>query len=204
MADHEPAADPGGHPTVSSDDEALILVDEHDQEIGYLSKGQCHAADGILHRAFSVFLFDARGRLLIQKRGRDKRLWPLYWSNSCCSHPRRGESMTIATGRRLREELGMTAALEFLYKFTYQASFGDAGAEHELCWVYIGLANTPVRANNTEIEDWRFVSPEELDRLMNRQAQLFTPWFKLEWAQLRSEFQDRIDHLVTAGQRLTG
>ncbi|MEX2496299.1 MAG: isopentenyl-diphosphate Delta-isomerase, partial [Woeseia sp.] len=124
--------------TVSSDDEQLILVDENDVEIGHLDKSSCHDAGGVLHRAFSLFVFGPDGKLLMQQRGADKRLWPLYWSNSCCSHPRRGESMEVATQRRLRDELNIGAELEFVYKFAYQADFGKDGAENELCWVYLG------------------------------------------------------------------
>ncbi|MDH5246330.1 MAG: isopentenyl-diphosphate delta-isomerase, partial [Betaproteobacteria bacterium] len=89
------------HRIVSSEREELILVDEDDNEVGHLSKADCHDGQGRLHRAFSVFLFNDAGELLLQQRGRSKRLWPGYWSNSCCSHPRRGESLEIATSRRL-------------------------------------------------------------------------------------------------------
>ena len=83
---------------VSSDDEALILVDDQDNEVGFLNKADCHVGDGVLHRAFSVFLFDDAGRLLLQHRASGKPLWPLYWSITCCSHPRRGETRELATG----------------------------------------------------------------------------------------------------------
>ena len=92
------------HRIVSSEAEELILVDGEDNETGYLSKAACHDGDGVLHRAFSLFLFDSAGRLLLQQRAATKRLWPGFWSNSCCSHPRRGESMEVATSRRLRDE----------------------------------------------------------------------------------------------------
>ena len=89
----------GAHKLVSSDAEELILVDEDDTEIGFLAKAKCHDGTGILHRAFSLFLFNEAGELLLQRRSESKRLWPGYWSNTCCSHPRKGESMTIATRR---------------------------------------------------------------------------------------------------------
>ena len=98
---------------VSSEAEELILVDEHDREQGYLSKAACHDGAGILHRAFSAFLFNPAGELLLQQRADSKRLWPGFWSNSCCSHPRRGESMQVATRRRLLDELNIEAELEF-------------------------------------------------------------------------------------------
>ena len=97
------------HRIVSSEAEELILVDENDVDIGFLSKAECHDGAGQLHRAFSVFLFNDAGELLIQQRSRLKRLWPGYWSNTCCSHPRRGESMDIATQRRLYDCLLYTS-----------------------------------------------------------------------------------------------
>ena len=121
------------HKIVSSEREQLILVDESDNEIGHLSKAECHDGQGVLHRAFSVFLFDSQGRLLLQRRSAGKRLWPGYWSNSVCSHPRRGESMALATERRVQEELGVTVELQYVYRFRYQVEFGEAGSEHELC-----------------------------------------------------------------------
>ena len=123
---------------VSSDDELLILVDREDREIGFLAKADAHRGRGTLHRAFSLFVFNPAGHLLLQQRTGGKRLWPGYWSNTCCSHPRRGEKMDIAVRRRLQEELGLRAELGFLFKFRYQAQYDAQGAEHELCWVYAG------------------------------------------------------------------
>ena len=100
------------HRIVSSESEELILVDRADNEIGFISKADAHDGAGILHRAFSLFLFNDEGELLVQQRAPGKRLWGGYWSNSCCSHPRRGESMLTATGRRLEEELNLAADLE--------------------------------------------------------------------------------------------
>src|SRR5471030_3052775 len=97
---------------LATDPDALILVDEADRSLGFLSKSLCHEGRGILHRAFSLLIFNDAGDLLIQQRAAGKRLWPLYWSNSCCSHPRSGESMEAATQRRLRQELGIACPLE--------------------------------------------------------------------------------------------
>ena len=104
---------------IGADMDRLILVDEKDQGVGYLSKARCHEGRGVLHRAFSLLIFNAGGELLIQQRSSSKRLWPLYWSNSCCSHPRGSETMEAATRRRLREELGISCPLRFLFKFQY-------------------------------------------------------------------------------------
>jgi isopentenyl-diphosphate delta-isomerase len=169
------------HRTVSSEAEELILVDESDVEVGFLSKAGCHDGDGQLHRAFSVFLFNAEGELLMQQRSDLKRLWPGYWSNTCCSHPRRGESMAIATQRRLRDELNIESSLEFVFKFTYQASFEEQGSENELCHVYLGKVGEGVVANEQEIAAIRFASRAALQAEFEAQPDKFTPWFKMEW-----------------------
>jgi len=181
--------------TVSFDDEPLILVDENDNEIGFRSKGACHAGHGTLHRAFSIFLFDDRGRVLMQQRSASKPLWPLYWSNSCCSHPRRGERMEQALHRRLREELGLDAPLEFVYKFIYQVDFDDVGAEHELCHVYIGAASGEVRVHPEEIADWKWVPIEQVTRELSNSPEIYTPWFRMEWQSLMERCPDRIRNL---------
>src|SRR5258708_2659488 len=114
--------------TLVSDSDTLILVDEADRSLGFLSKALCHEGRGVLHRAFSLLIFNDRGELLIQQRAASKRLWPMYWSNSCCSHPRGDESLEAATQRRLYEELGIRCPLQFLFKFQYQAQFDATGA----------------------------------------------------------------------------
>lgn len=177
---------------VSSDAEQLILVDPDDCEIGHASKAACHDGHGSLHRAFSLFVFNDKGGLLLQQRSRDKRLWPGYWANSCCSHPRMGESMQEATGRRLHEELGLACPLQYLYKFQYQSDYKTLGAEHELCWVYVGRASAPVRANSNEVASWRYIGMDELDREISQFPERFTPWLKLEWHRLRRDFSDEL------------
>ena len=164
--------------------EPLILVDHQDREIGYSSKEDCHRGPGQLHRAFSIFLFDAEGRLLLQQRSGTKPLWPLYWSNSCCSHPRRGEAVEVAAERRVREELAISCQPAFLYKFEYRAEFADVGTEHELCWVYAARINAAPIANDDEIAAWRFVQPAELTAEIAATPERFTPWLKLEWAEI--------------------
>lgn len=175
----------GGPNEAAADSEALILVDEADREVGHLSKAKCHDGQGVLHRAFSLLIFNGAGELLLQQRAASKRLWPLYWSNSCCSHPRRAESMETAIHRRLYEELGLRCPLQFLFKFQYQAQFESAGSEQELCSVFIGRSGEPVRADGNEIKAWRWIDPEALQAEMaGSEADTFTPWFKLEWARI--------------------
>ena len=100
---------------VSNASEQLILVDEFDLEIGFKAKNDCHLGKGVLHRAFSIFVFNSANELLLQQRSPGKMLWPSYWSNTCCSHPRRGEVMQDAVVRRLKQELGFECPLTFLY-----------------------------------------------------------------------------------------
>lgn len=177
---------------VSSEDEELILVDRDNNEVGYLSKALCHDGPGVLHRAFSLFLFNDEGELLLQKRGQGKRLWPGYWSNSCCSHPRRGESMEIATMRRLNDELNIEASLEYVYQFCYTAEFSEAGSENELCHVYLGDVTDNMRPNDSEIASIRFVSARTLGEELSRSPQQFTPWFKQEWQDLVVNYREQL------------
>ena len=182
---------------VSSDSESLILVDEQDNPIGFRSKGDCHDGDGLLHRAFSVFLFNPEGRLLIQQRAPGKRLWPGFWANSCCSHPRAGEDMDTATRRRVEEELGLTASLNFIYKFRYHARYQDLGSEHELCWVYAGRTTADrIRPNPSEISDWRFVDPSDVDVMVSDESAPVAPWFRMEWKALRDQYRDEVAKVV--------
>ena len=173
---------------VSSDTESLILVDSDDEILGHLDKSACHDGDGILHRAFSLFIFNAAGELLMQQRASDKRLWPGYWSNSCCSHPRQSETMEEAVQRRCEQELGFRTPLKFIYKFEYRAEFGQLGSEHELCSVYVGTFDGTARVNRNEIAAIRWIAPAQLDLELDQTPEAFTPWFAMEWRRLRREF----------------
>lgn len=181
---------------VSFDSESLILVDDQDQEIGHQDKLSCHAGGGILHRAFSLFIFNEAGELLLQQRSTHKQLWPLYWSNSCCSHPRRGETMDTAITRRAQQELGIATEFQFLYKFKYQAPYLNIGAEHELCWVFVGrTVISAMQVNENEIAAWRFISAADLTRELQQNPEQFTPWFKLEWQRLTTDYRAELARL---------
>lgn len=180
------------HRIVSSEGEDLILVDVDDNELGFLSKAECHDGAGILHRAFSLFLFNAAGELLLQQRSSKKRLWPGYWSNSCCSHPRRGETLRIATRRRLSDELNIAAELESVYHFCYQAEFGELGSENELCHVFLGTVSGELRPNDSEIESVRFISADDLKLEFTSSPEYFTPWFKQEWRTLNEDYFEQL------------
>jgi len=177
---------------VSSPAEELILVDDADREIGFCPKEQCHRGEGLLHRAFSVFLFDGTGRLLLQQRSASKPLWPLFWSNSCCSHPRRGETVAVAARRRIHEELGLDSDLAFLFKFRYKARYDDTGAENEICSVFVGRFDGEVRVHPDEIADWTMITPDELTRAIEQDPGRHTPWLKLEWARILRDYPGAI------------
>lgn len=180
---------------VSSEAEPLILVDPADRPVGQLDKSACHDGQGVLHRAFSLFVFNRDGALLLQQRAADKRLWPSFWSNSCCSHPRAGERMAQAVDRRLQQELGLAAELRFVYKFEYTAQYRDVGTEHELCWVYVGRTDAEPVINTTEIRAWQWITPAELTAQLARQPERFTPWLQLEWQQLCRLYGDNLSGL---------
>ena len=163
-------------------------MDSEDECIGHLDKAACHDGKGLLHRAFSLFLFNDEGEVLLQQRVANKRLWPMFWSNSCCSHPRQNESMQQAVSRRVWEELGVRTDMIYLYKFEYQATFQDLGSEHELCYVYIGRAETEPNVNALEINEWKWVSLQMLDQLLDNDPESFTPWLKLEWQELKKNY----------------
>lgn len=180
---------------VSFDDEKLILVDGNDNTLGYKSKESAHKGDGILHRAFSLFIFNDKKELLIQKRSQQKTLWPLFWANSVCSHPRKGEDYDTAIQRRLKEELGIATTLKFLFRFQYQARFGEEGSENELCSVYIGKSNHKIIANSNEIAKWKFINLKQLESKITEYPEKFTPWLKIELGKIRSVFMYEIENL---------
>ncbi len=190
MAEAKP---PTNDEVVSSENEPLILVDASDREIGHLDKGACHDGPGVLHRAFSLFIFNSSGQLLLQQRSDEKRLWPLYWSNSCCSHPRRGETMEVATERRLAQELGLSSQLHHLYTFQYQAPYLDLGSENEVCRVFVGRSDEEPQPNMHEVAAIRWITPADLDLEFESQPEVFTPWFTMEWSRVRSVFQKKLN-----------
>ena len=175
---------------VSSPEENLILVDENDHELGGMSKFDCHQGDGVLHRAFSIFIFNSVDELILQQRSSVKPLWPLYWSNTCCSHPRTGESMEVATSRRLKEEIGINCLMSYLYKFEYQANYKDIGAERELCSVFVGRSDGPFDPNMEELAAMRSIGIDELSAELENNPSDYTPWFKMEWAVIRSKINE--------------
>lgn len=161
--------------------DTLILVDDQDREIGQEEKIQAHLGEGKLHRAFSLFLWDEKGRLLLQQRAAGKMLWPGFWSNSVCSHPRQGETILLAAQRRLQQELGAEGRnWRQITSLVYQAPYLDIGSEHEFCHVVFAEAAGAISQNNEEVQAVRWVRIPELLSEIQAYPERFTPWFKLE------------------------
>lgn len=156
----------------------VILVDSSDNEVGTMEKMEAHRK-GILHRAFSVLLFNSKGEMLLQKRAVAKYHSAGLWTNACCSHPKPNESLPTAINRRLKEEMGINIQSEFAYKFQYRAELDNGLIEHELDHVYIGLFNGEPVINSNEVEDWRYSSLAELKEDVRRNPDDYTYWFKL-------------------------
>ena len=179
----------------NANSDLLILVDSDDQEIGLMDKTLCHKDQGRLHRAFSIFLFNRSGEVLIQQRATSKPLWGDFWSNTCCSHPRAGESIDSAASRRIEEELGVQANLNFIYKFEYQARFNTQLSENELCSVYFGHFDGVPAPNPNEVQSWKWISRESLTKELRENADLYTPWLKLEWSTLNEDYAAQFENI---------
>lgn len=161
----------------------LVLVDSSDHELGRAEKMIVHVM-GWLHRAFSVFVFDDRGRLLLQRRAQSKYHTPGLWSNTCCSHPRPGERVLQAGRRRLEEEMGFSCDLSPAFGFVYRADLPNGLIEHEFDHVLLGRWNGTPSPDPNEVADWRWIAPHALATRILRQRQSFTPWFLRAYTEL--------------------
>lgn len=157
-------------------EERVILVDEGDAPIGTAGKLEAHER-GVLHRAFSVFLFNSAGEVLLQRRAAGKYHGGGLWSNSCCGHPRPGEATDAAARRRLREEMAIDTPLERVYAFTYRAEMGDGLTEHEIDHVFTGRTEGDPHPDPDEVAAWRWSSVAQIHAELERDPTSFTPWF---------------------------
>jgi len=170
---------------VTTAPEHVVLVDEHDAEVGTAEKLSVHRS-GALHRAFSVFVFDESGRLLLQRRATTKYHSAGLWSNTCCGHPRPGEGTSDAAHRRLREEFGFTCPLRRIGSFTYQAALTNGLVEHELDHVFTGQFDGAPTPHPDEVAEWRWIDVKDLEQEFASFPHTFTVWFEPAWTCLRS------------------
>jgi isopentenyl-diphosphate Delta-isomerase len=158
--------------------EYIIKVDTFDKEIGSIEKMEAHYK-GVLHRAFSILIFNSKNQLLLQKRHSEKYHSPGLWTNTCCSHPRFRESLQDAVYRRLKEELGFTCELKEIFSFVYKVEFEDKLIENEYDHVFIGTYDGEVIPNEYEVEDFKWVSINEVKADITANPHLYTYWFKV-------------------------
>ncbi|MGB6093614.1 MAG: isopentenyl-diphosphate Delta-isomerase [Moheibacter sp.] len=170
-------------------EEFVVLIDRDDQQIGLMEKQQAHYA-GLLHRAFSVFVFNSKGELLIHQRAAEKYHSPKLWTNTCCSHPREDETYEQAAHRRLKEEMGFDCAIEEKFHFIYKAELEPGLFEHELDRVFFGFYDGEMNLNPEEVMDAKWISIEDLKNDMDENPDNFTVWFKIIFAEYLSKFKN--------------
>jgi isopentenyl-diphosphate Delta-isomerase len=158
--------------------EQVILVDEHDHETGTMEKMQAHV-EGKLHRAISVFLFSTKGELLLQQRAFGKYHSSLLWTNTCCSHPRPGETPKDAATRRLQEEMGITCELKEAFSFIYKAELDHNLTEYEYDHVFTGVTDALPAPDKTEVAGWKYVDIDTLKQDIHAHPEKYTEWFKI-------------------------
>lgn len=159
-------------------EELVVLVNDNDEVLGLMEKQQAHI-NGLLHRAFSVFLFNEKGEMLLQKRADKKYHSPGQWTNAVCSHPKGGESYLDGANRRLKEELGIETELTEKFRFIYKADVGQNLWEHELDYVFTGVFDGEFNLNKDEVSEVRYISMETLQIEMAENPGNFTEWFKI-------------------------
>jgi len=156
----------------------IVLVDERDRPVGFEEKLKAHENGGKLHRAFSIFVFNKEGKMLLQLRSVKKYHFGGLWTNSCCSHPRKGEKLEDAVHKRLKDEFGFDTDLKEMFSFIYRATDRKSGlTEHELDHVFIGKFDGTPAPNAEEIDDWKWVDTEKLRKDIKKNPESYTPWF---------------------------
>jgi len=170
---------------ITGETEMVVLVDENDRESGSAGKLAAHEGGGTLHRAFSVFVFDAGGRMLLQRRAEGKYHFGGLWTNACCGHPRPGESVEEAAARRLWEEMGISPGLTRQTSFVYEAFDPESGlTEREYDHVFLGHHEGEPSPEPAEVSEWRWATPEEVFRDLDERPGSYTPWFPLALGEL--------------------
>lgn len=159
-------------------EELVVLVNKKDEQLGLMPKMEAHEK-ALLHRAFSVFIFNKKGELMLQQRAAHKYHSPLLWTNTCCSHQRDGESNLDAGVRRLQEEMGFTTDLKEVFSFVYKAPFDNGLTEHELDHVMVGYFNDKPKINKEEVEAYKWMSLEDVKKDIDEHPSIYTEWFKI-------------------------
>jgi isopentenyl-diphosphate delta-isomerase len=162
---------------------SVILVDEHDRQTGIMDKMEVHEK-GLLHRAFSIFIFNSKGEMLLQQRAAGKYHSPLLWTNTCCSHPLPGEEVQDAATRRLEEEMGFQTPLRKAFSFIYQTSFDNGLTEHEFDHVFVGTYDGLVSPDAAEVAHYNYVKPDLIEANIAAHPQHYTEWFKIAFPKL--------------------
>ncbi len=165
--------------------EYVILVDHHDEPVGVAEKLQAHR-QGLLHRAFSIFVINSQGQLLLQKRASGKYHSGGLWTNTCCSHPRPQETIAQAANRRLYEEMGITCSLDELFSFIYQTDLDHGLVEHEFDHVLLGYFDGTPEPNPAEAEAWQWIDLDDLQRLIYTSPENYTYWLRMCLNQFRA------------------
>lgn len=167
----------------------VILVDENDTPVGSMPKLQAHE-QGALHRAFSVFIFNSNGELLLQKRADSKYHSPGLWTNTCCSHPAPGENITEAAHARLWFEMGIRAALKYILKFRYESAFSNRLTEHEIDHLFIGISDDAPVIHPEEVSEFKYRSLADIADDIDRFPEQYTTWFRIIWQRYLDEILD--------------
>jgi isopentenyl-diphosphate delta-isomerase len=165
--------------------EQVILVNEADQELGFMEKMEAHKK-AMLHRAFSVFILNDVGEMLLQQRASNKYHSANLWTNTCCSHPKPGEDTINAAHRRLQEEMGFDTPLEKVFDFVYQAPFDNGLTEYEFDHVFIGKYKGNIQPNPLEVKDYAFRTFENIDQLIATEPAAFTSWFLIAFPKVKA------------------
>ena len=166
-------------------DQQVIRVDEQDNPIGFVEKMEAHQK-GLLHRAFSVFIFNAENKMLLQQRALNKYHSPGLWSNACCSHPFPGEETAPAAQRRLSEEMGFTTPLSKVFDFVYAISFDNGLTENEFDHVFVGWFDGPVQINTDEVKDYLFMPMDAIKKNLDSRPELYTGWFHIAFPRVEA------------------
>jgi len=168
--------------------EHVILVSKKDEEIGTMEKMQAHE-QAKLHRAFSVFIFNSKGELLLQQRANHKYHSPLLWTNTVCSHPRKGEKTDAAAHRRIVEEMGFDCEFKEAFSFLYKSDVGQGLTEHEFDYVFIGVSDVKPSPNPDEVGDWKYVKLDNLKNDVSVNPNNYTVWFKIALEEVLEYFK---------------